>query len=197
MAKPHGGPGFSPQSVGAVATDDGKIYPLLLDDNGNLLVNVTNAGSGGTASEDETPFEAGVSQGTPLMAYDPTSGELLVVETSPGTRILAVDAAVTITPIESSTISAAGPQTVGTSPVTLLAANALRKRLILQNVGTTKLWILFGSGTPSASNYHIALPAGGTANDGSSPPYIDTMWLGEVQAIGSAGGGQCGAAENT
>jgi hypothetical protein len=163
----------------------------------SLPVYLVNGGGGGTSSVDESAFSAGVSAGVPLMAYDPTSGELLIVETTPGTRTLAVNAAVTVTPVQSSTISAAGPVTVGTSPVTLLALNALRKRLILQNVGTTKIFILFGAGTPSSSNYHIALPAGGTTNDGSSPVYIDTMWTGQVQAIGSAAGGSVQAAENT
>lgn len=69
--------------------------------------------------------------------------------------------------------------------------------MILQNVGTTRIWILFGAGTPSSSNYHLSLPAGGNANDGSSPPYIDTMWIGQVQAISSAAGGSVNAFENT
>lgn len=215
---------------------------LTTDGNGNLNINIAGGGgSGGTAETDETPFVAGITAGTPvmgedptsgevlvvalspgtrklliddgsldetvfsagvnrgqpIMAYDPTSGDLLICETTPGTRKLAVDAAVTVTPVESNTASAAGPVTVGTSPVTLLAANASRKRLTLQNVGTTRMLILFGVGVPSSSNYHIALPAGGVANDGSSPVYIDTMWTGAVQAIGSAAGGEVQAYENT
>jgi hypothetical protein len=59
---------------------------------------------------------------------------------------------------------------------------------MLQNVGTTRIYVAFGA-TPTTSNYHFALPAGGSQNDGSSPVYLDTLWLGDVQAISSAAGG--------
>jgi hypothetical protein len=60
--------------------------------------------------------------------------------------------------------------------------------MILQNVGTTRIYIAFGA-TPTTSNYHVALPAGGSQNDGSSLVYVDTLWIGDVQAISSAAGG--------
>ena len=44
-----------------------------------LNVFLTNGGAGGTSTVDETPFIAGASLGTPIMAEDPTSGELLMV----------------------------------------------------------------------------------------------------------------------
>lgn len=118
-------------------------------------------------------------------AIDTATGKLLIL------------GSFTSTPVSSSTVSAAGPTTVGTSPVTLLAANASRLRFSLQNVGTTRIWILFGAGTPSSSNYHIALPAGGVADDGSSPIFLDTLWLGLVQAISASAGGRVAVAENT
>lgn len=98
---------------------------------------------------------------------------------------------------ESQTVTAPDIVTVGAAAVQLLAANVLRMRLVLQNVGTTVIYILFGNGTPSASNYHIALRAGGTSADGSSPPWVDTMWVGAVQAVASANGGACSVAEFT
>ncbi len=164
---------------------------------GGLDVHVINGGSGGTAATDESAFQAGVSTGTPIMGEDPTSGELLIVQLSPGTRKLAVAASVTVTPTQSSTASAAGPTTVGTASATALAANAARVRLTIQNTGTTRLYILFGTGTANAANYHLILPAGGSSNDGSSSPYIDQMWTGAVQWASSAAGGQGVAYENT
>jgi hypothetical protein len=110
---------------------------------------------------------------------------------------LLVAGTLTVTPDKSATVSAAGPTTIGASSAQLLASNSSRKRMILQNVGTTRLFILFGAGTASAVNYHIALPAGGNTNDGSSPVYSDTLWQGAVQAISSAAGGSVQALEFT
>lgn len=106
-------------------------------------------------------------------------------------------ATVQLVPETSDDVSSAGPVTLGTSSTQLLAANPDRKRLILQNVGTTKIFVLFGSGTASSSNYHVALPAGGTSNDGSSPLYVDELWTGAIQAISSAVGGAIQALEFT
>jgi hypothetical protein len=104
-------------------------------------------------------------------------------------RNLKVAGSLTSTPITSSTSSAASQQTIGTTATQILASNSSRKKYSLQNCGTTIIKILFGAGTPTQSNYHIALPACGSANDGSSPTYIDTMWIGAIQAISSAAGG--------
>jgi hypothetical protein len=111
--------------------------------------------------------------------------------------IVAATATVTVVPETSDAVNSAGPATIGTTSIQLLAANASRKRLILQNAGTTKIWVLFGSGTASSTNYHLALAAGGTSNDGSSTPYIDQLWTGAVQAISSAAGGSIQAVEFT
>ena len=108
----------------------------------------------------------------------------------------AAPASVVITPVTSSTVSAPGPVAVGVVAVELLAANALRKRMVLQNTGLYPLWILFGVGVPSQTNYHLGLPADGALDDGSSRPWIDELWLGAVQAI-SSGAGFCNAFENT
>ena len=149
-------------------------------------------GGGGTSSEFGTAFPA---TGTAAGALG-TNGDMEPFSLDASGNLL-VAGTLTVTPEESSTVSAAGPTTLGTTSAQLLAANALRKKLILQNVGTTKIWILFGAGTASAVNYHIALPAGGTANDGSCPVYIDEMWQGAIQAISSAAGGSVQAMEFT
>lgn len=146
-------------------------------------------GTGGTSSPDGTPFVPGSTQGTPIEAYDPTTGDLVVVEVTPGTRILAVNAAVTVTPVQSNTSSAPAQTAVGTTAVQVLAANSLRKRFMLQNVGTTVIKVVLGATSPTETAYHFALPMGGIQNDGSSPVWQDTMWTGAIQAISSAAGG--------
>lgn len=163
--------------------------PLLFDGSGRLLVALTGAGSGGTSSVDGDAFTANVSAGTPMMAEDPTSGQLRIAQMSPGTRQLLVAANVTVTPVTSNAASAAAQTTVGTTAAQMLAGNAGRKRLALQNQGTTVIKIVLGAGTPTQSVYHFSLPAAGSTNDGSSPIYLDTMWTGAVQAISSAAGG--------
>lgn len=165
--------------------------------NNPIPVFLTNGGAGGTSAQDGTTFQAGQTTGTPLMAEDPTSGELLVAQMAPGTRQLQVAASVTVSPTESSTCSTAGPAAVGTSSTQAIAANAARKRLMLQNVGTTAIYILLGAGTASATNFTFILPAGGTTKDGSSPVWQDTMWQGAVQWASSASGGLAVANELT
>jgi hypothetical protein len=162
-------------------------------DNPGSITSGGGGGGGGTSSAFGTPFPA---DGTAAGAYQASSGDMEPLNLDSSGNLL-VAGSLTITPTQSNTVSTAGPTTVGTSSTQLLAANAARKRLILQNVGTTKIWILFGAGSASSSNYHIALPAGGTTNDGSSPIYVDTMWTGAIQAISSAAGGSVVAEEFT
>jgi hypothetical protein len=92
------------------------------------------------------------------------------------------------------------PSSVATSPLQstiggtqgqAAAANPKRKRIIIQNTGTTVLYVGYGDNTLTltTSNYHVALKACGVANDGTSPPLVDEMWAGAVQILSSAGGG--------
>jgi hypothetical protein len=154
-------------------------------------VYVMNGGSGGTASSFGAPFPA---LGTPAGASDGTNMQPLLVD---GSGKLLVAGSLTVTPTESSTVSAPSIVTVGTGSSTLLAANSSRKRLTLQNMGTRVIFILFGAGTASSSNYHIALPPGGTTADGSSPVYSDIMWQGAIQASASGAGGSVAVGEFT
>ena len=183
---------------------NGALAIVALDGARNLKVNVVAGTVGGTSSTDETGFTAGFSKGTPLMGVvnpsdTPANGDLAIgaLDGARNVKVNVVAGSITVTPPTSNTVSAAGPSTIGASSATLLAANALRKRLILQNVGTTRILILFGAGSASASNYHIALPAGGNSNDGSSAPYVDQLWTGAIQAISSAAGGSVQAMEFT
>jgi hypothetical protein len=173
----------------------GEMVPVVLNAAGAIPVYGTLGGT-----PDETAFAAGVTEGSPLMAYDPTSGELLVCETAPGTRTLAVAGTFSSTPPVSSTSSAPSQKTVGTVAGDILAANALRKACAVQNTGTTVIYLALGH-TATATAYFIALPAGGVANDGSSPRWDGTvsgvLWQGSVNAISSAAGGTCVVTELT
>jgi len=114
---------------------------------------------------------------------------------------LASDDTVSFSPSSSSTASNPVQTTVGTSAGQIIAANANRKALAIQNTGTTRIYLVLESGTPTATAYHIALPACGTANDGSSPLWDGTisniLWLGAIQALSSAAGGTCVLTELT
>lgn len=94
----------------------------------------------------------------------------------------------TAVPPTSSTASSPSQTSVGTSAGQILASNSSRKRCIIQNTGLTRIYLGFGQ-TPTTSAYHVALPAGGTSNDGSSPAWVDNLWIGAIQAISSSSGG--------
>lgn len=72
---------------------------------------------------------------------------------------------------------------------TLLSVNRARRGLMIQNTGTTIIYLILGSGTPTSTVYHIALRACSSANDGNGGAYNDDAWIGAVQAISSAPGG--------
>lgn len=107
---------------------------------------------------------------------------------------------VVITPSTSNTASSSAQVTIGTSPLTALAANANRKGFSIQNQGTTILYILLGAGTVSNTNYTFALPACGVNNDGSSSTFLGfagVVWTGIISWISSASGGLGTAVELT
>lgn len=163
------------------------------DGAGNLKTSVTGAGSGGTSSVDQAGFSAGVSAGTPAMAEDTATGQLVILEAT--NRRLNTN--VTVTPVQSNTSTAPAQTAVGTTASTPLAANGSRKRLRVQNTGTTVIKLAFGGTNPTQTAYHLALPACGSADDGSSAAYIDTMWTGAVRAISSSAGGTIVIEEDT
>lgn len=49
-----------------------------------------------------------------------------------------------------------------TSPAEMIAANTARCSLILSNTDANAWYGLFGTGTPSATNFSISLPSGGS-----------------------------------
>ncbi len=71
---------------------------------------------------------------------------------------------------------------------TALAANAARVYFQVQNIGASPLYVLFGAGTPSASNCHVVLKGGTAALDGTGGIYESStvVYTGRV-AVGGTG----------
>ena len=65
-----------------------------------------------------------------------------------------------------STSSISAPAT-GVTAGTALASNEKRVYCQIQNVGANPIYLLFGSGTPSATNFHEILKASTAALDGT------------------------------
>jgi hypothetical protein len=88
--------------------------------------------------------------------------------------------------------SALGPNSPGTTPATATAAlpvNTNRQAWRIQNASTNILYVLFGTGTASSSNYHYALTACTVANDGtggSLSQTADIVWTGAVTVGGTS-----------
>jgi hypothetical protein len=95
------------------------------------------------------------------------------------------------------TVSTPAQTSVSNVAGTLLATNRARRGLVIQNTGTTIIYLVIGSATPTSSAYHFALGACASANDGKGGVYNDDAWIGPIQAISSAPGGTCCICEIT
>ncbi len=84
---------------------------------------------------------------------------------------------------------------VGTTPVVLLPENPKRRSFTIQNSGTTVIYIVLGTENPGPDHFTVSLAAGGTKGDGSSTPYTNREWRGEVRAISKDAGGSVSTAE--
>ena len=80
---------------------------------------------------------------------------------------------------------------IGGTAAQFLGPNPKRKGLIVQNTGTTVIYLSLGTTNPTATVYHVALKACTTHDDGSGGVYLDDSWVGAVQGLSSAGGGTC------
>jgi hypothetical protein len=96
---------------------------------------------------------------------------------------------VTGQPLLRSVANTPAQTSVGAGAGQILAANANRRGMIIQNTGTTTIYLSLGGVNPTTTAYHFCLKACSGANDGSGGAYVDDVWTGAVQAIGSAGGG--------
>lgn len=162
------------------------------DGSGSLKVYLVNGGSGGTASSYGAAFPA---VGTPGGGKDTNGNFVPLLFDASGNLLIA--GSLSVGSVTSNAATNAAQTTISTTAITLLNANSSRKRLRIQNLGTTVIKVILGAGTPSQTVYHLALAACGQTNDGSSVSYIDDMWTGAVQAISSAAGGLVSVTELT
>lgn len=143
---------------------------------------------------------AGTNLNTSALALE-TGGNLATIKTNTdkipalGQALAAASVPVVLPAIQaaalrpsSSTGSAPAQTAVGTDAGQILAANASRKRCIVQNTGLTKVKIAFGQ-TPTATAYHYCLAACSAADAGDGGGWMDDMWTGAVSAISSSAGG--------
>ncbi len=91
-------------------------------------------------------------------------------------------------------VSTPAQTAVGTSAAVILEIDAKRKGFMVQNTGTTVLKLAF-DGTPTQTVYHVALQAGGGADDATGGVYLDDTFVGNVWAISSGAGGTCVVSE--
>lgn len=97
----------------------------------------------------------------------------------------------------SSTSSAIAQTTQGTTAAQVLASNAARKLVMIQNTGTTILKFALGAGTPTATVYHFALAPCVATDDGNGAAWISDAWTGAIQALSSGASGQMVVTELT
>jgi len=80
-----------------------------------------------------------------------------------------------------STAAATTLVSVTSGGVTLLAANAARKEVTIQNASTVPVYIGLGT-APTTTTYWMALAGSGSANDGTGSSAISDMWKGIIYA---------------
>lgn len=197
------GGGFSDQDSSNFTAGLSEFAPV----GGARLDAPSDVANGKTAAARITPKRAvhanlrdnsGVEAGTLTspIRIDPTGTTAQTVDLRDGSGnpitstagALDVAGSLTVIPQSSTTASAPSRQTIGGTAASILASNSSRKRCMIQNVGTTVLYLAFGA-TPTTTNFHLSLPAGGSAGDGTSPSYSDDLWKGAIEAISSAAGG--------
>ena len=88
----------------------------------------------------------------------------------------------------SSTTASSPAQTATGAAAIVLASNASRKRVMIQNTGTVAVQFAYGGTNPTATAYHFTLPAAGSADDGSCQVWIDDMWKGAIRAFSASAG---------
>lgn len=81
-----------------------------------------------------------------------------------------------------------------TTYVTVLQANPARRRLVVQNTGTTGIYLIFGQASKFTSGvaqqftiYHIKIASGAT--------YVDELWRGRVDLVSDAANGVAAVSE--
>lgn len=100
-------------------------------------------------------------------------------------------------------VSDTGAPTVvaaATSATTLAAGNDARVYLSVFNDSTAILYLLWGSGTPSATNFTIKIPAQGFYELPTGPTTsgnLTTVWVGAIRGVWAAVNGNAYVTEAT
>lgn len=89
--------------------------------------------------------------------------------------------------IEYTSKSAFASGVVTTAGNILPNANTSRRTIIIQNLGTSPLYVFLGAGADTVSNFHFILKGGAIAMDGTGGVFTeDTLsWTGIVSVAGS------------
>lgn len=113
-----------------------------------------------------------------------------------GTPVTIVNEAATPVFTQGATSSTGTASSVASSAtsVPLLAANTARKHATIANDSTAILYILFGAGTASTTNYSVALDAKGTVPGVASVP---SGYTGVVNGIWASANGFARVTEYT
>jgi hypothetical protein len=116
---------------------------------------------------------------------------------------------VTVSPNSPGSLSTTITEPVGqvlisdTIPQVLAQANLNRSEMIIQNTGTTVIYLIFGIAPGGPANatqgirYHVALAPGAAAHDGTGATWVSDLWKGQVSAFAAVGGGQLAISEFT
>ena len=140
----------------------------------------------GTATVTGTVNQGSPGAAWPIFIQDPTTptSQALVTDSVP--PITGMGLVVRGLPFTTGALpSAPSSSAIGTTSSVIIASNSARVRVIVQNTGVTTIYLGLG-GTPTNTNYHLALHPGSAADDGYGTIFIDEMWRGVVNAISSA-----------
>lgn len=83
------------------------------------------------------------------------------------------------------------PITSKTTAQVLVAENFLRGEVFISNDSTSILYILYGEGTPSSTNYSLQLPA----NTNGVATLIDDVFSGKISGVWASANGFAYVAE--
>lgn len=84
-----------------------------------------------------------------------------------------------------------------TTPTLILQANPSRLEVLIQNTSTDVIFLILTQNKGSLTNFHIALAASSSANDGTGGIWISDLWKGPIYALSSTGAGTLAVTEMT
>lgn len=180
---------------GTVTADQGaagaQAWPVDVTDEANRDLGKVDIVSLDQYTPADVDTGAGTDNALPVAIRLPTDGGGV---NAPGDVTNGLDVDVTRLPdvalSRASSISTASPTAVGTTSAQLVAANANRRELYIQNVGTADIYLELGDLSASTSNYHIALKAASAADKADGGYVWLDRYTGAVQAIAGASGGK-------